>query len=117
MYQRHVLGRKGEDIAVEYLKSKGYNILDRNFICRQGEIDVIALDKNYIVFIEIKSRTSIEYGLPSESVTEKKLKHMLKSAAYYLHIRNLENANVRIYAIEVYVQGEKYYINHIRQIV
>lgn len=117
MYQRHVLGRKGEDIAVEYLKSKGYNILDRNFICRQGEIDVIALDKNYIVFIEIKSRTSTEYGLPSEAVTEQKLKHILKSAAYYLHIRNLENANVRIDAIEVYVQGEKYYINHIRQIV
>ena len=69
MYQRHILGIKGEDIAVKYLEEKGYNILERNFICRQGEIDVIALDKNYIVFIQIKSRTSTEYGLPSEAVT------------------------------------------------
>ena len=117
MYQRHILGIKGEDIAVKYLEEKGYNILERNFICRQGEIDVIALDKNYIVFIEIKSRTSTEYGLPSEAVTEKKLKHILKSAAYYLHIRNLEKANVRIDAIEIYIKENNYYINHIKQIV
>ena len=72
MYLRHILGRKGEDVVVDYLKNINYNILDRNFSCKQGEIDVIALDGNYVVFVEIKSRTSTEYGLPSEAVTKNK---------------------------------------------
>lgn len=117
MYSRHILGRKGEDVAVEYLKSQNYNILDRNFICRQGEIDVIALDGDYVVFVEIKARTSTEYGLPSESVTKTKLIHLLKASSYYLYVRNLEEANVRFDVVEVYAKDEKYYINHIKQIV
>ncbi len=117
MYERHVLGREGEKVAVEYLKKQGYNILETNFFCRQGEIDAIALDGNYIVFIEIKSRTNTEYGLPSEAVTKRKLEHMIKAIKYYIYIRNLENENIRIDVIEVYVKENKYYINHIKQIV
>jgi len=117
MYARHILGKNGEDEAVKYLEKQGYTIIERNFSCRQGEIDIIALDKNYLVFIEIKSRTSIEYGLPSESVTERKIKHMLKAIQYYLYKRHLENTNIRIDAIEVYVQANKYSINHIKQII
>lgn len=117
MYKRHVLGREGENVAVEYLRKEGYKILERNFSCRQGEIDAIVLDEQYIVFIEIKSRTSIEYGLPSEAVTKRKLEHMIKTIKYYLHIRNLENENIRIDVIEVYVKEGKYQINHIKQIV
>lgn len=117
MYERHILGREGENAAVDYLKQEGYKILERNFFCRQGEIDAIALDGNYIVFIEIKSRTSTEYGLPSEAVTKRKLEHMIKTIKYYLYIRNLENENIRIDVIEVYVKEGKYKINHIKQIV
>lgn len=117
MYEKHILGRRGEDEAVKYLERIGYTILERNFLCRQGEIDIIALDKDYIVFLEIKARTSTEYGLPSESVTERKIKHMIKAIQYYLYKRHLEKANIRIDAIEVYVNGEKYNINHIKQII
>lgn len=117
MYQRHIVGKNGEDEAVEYLKSKGYYILERNFMCMQGEIDVIAVDKNYIVFVEIKSRTNMEYGLPSESVTRKKLKHILRAAQYYLYIKNFENQDIRIDVIEVYLKENKYYFNHLKQIV
>jgi len=117
MYARHIIGQRGEDEATRYLEQKGYKIIERNFLCRQGEIDIIALDKNYIVFIEIKARTSNEYGLPSESVTERKKKHMLKSIEYYLYKRNLENENIRIDVIEVYVKEDKYFINHIKQII
>ena len=117
MYARHVICRNGEDEAVKYLERKGYKIIERNFLCRQGEIDIIALDGNNIVFIEIKARTSTDYGLPSESVTERKLKHMIKAIQYYLYRRNLENENIRIDAIEVYVQNDKYDINHIKQII
>lgn len=117
MYQRHILGRQGEDLAVEYLEKEGYRIVERNFFCRQGEIDVIAADKNYIVFIEIKSRTNIEYGFPAESVTTRKLKHLIKAIKYYLYKRNLENADIRIDVIEVYMEKGKYTINHIKQIL
>lgn len=117
MYERHVLGKEGENVAVNYLNEKGYKVIERNFYCRQGEIDAIALDGKYIVFIEIKSRTNTEYGLPSEAVTKRKLEHMIKAIKYYLYIKKWENENIRIDVIEVYVKENKYYINHIKQIV
>lgn len=117
MYERHVLGKQGEDMAVEYLQNNGYKILERNFFCKQGEIDVIALDKDYIVFIEIKTRSNTEFGLPSEAVTERKIKHILKTTKYYLYTRNLEDANIRIDAIEIYIRGKEHHINHIKQII
>ena len=117
MYERHLLGRNGEKAAFKYLEKQGYIILEKNFSCRQGEIDIIALDNDYIVFFEIKSRTNIEYGLPAESVTERKLKHILKTASYYLYKHHLENANIRIDVIEVYVKQGNYTINHIKQIL
>lgn len=117
MYERHRLGKKGEDMATEYLQNIGYKILERNFLCRQGEIDIIALDKNYIVFVEIKARTSTNYGLPSEAVTRKKIKHMTKAIQYYLYKRNLEKENIRIDVIEMYANDDKFNINHIKQIM
>ncbi len=117
MYLRHILGRKGEDGGLQYITKINDNSLARNFSCKQGEIDVIALDGNYVVFVEIKSRTSTEYGLPSEAVTKTKINHMMKTAEYYLYIKHLENENVRFDVVEVYVKDEKYYINHIKQII
>lgn len=117
MYERHILGRKGEEEAVKYLEGQGYKIIERNFFCRQGEIDIIALDKEYIVFVEIKARTSTDYGLPSEAVTGRKIKHMIKAIQYYLYKRNLEKANIRIDVIEMYAKGNKFNINHIKQII
>ena len=117
MYKRHILGENGEKAAKEYLERNGYTILETNFQCRQGEIDIIAMDKDYIVFVEIKSRTSNEYGLPSESVTERKIKHILKTASYYLYLHHLENVNTRIDVIEVYVRKENYKINHLKQVL
>lgn len=117
MYARHILGKRGEDEAVKYLENKGYKVIERNFLCRQGEIDVIALDNDYIVFVEIKARTSTDYGLPSESVTKRKIKHITKAIQYYLYKRNLEKENIRIDVIEMYANGDKFNINHIKQIM
>ncbi len=116
MYTQRI-GKFGEDEAVKYLEQKGYKILDRNFSCKRGEIDIVALDKKEIVFIEIKARISLKYGLPSEAVTKYKLKHIYKTAEYYLCTRNLENENTRIDVIEVYIKNKKVIINHLKQVV
>ena len=116
MYTQKI-GKFGEDEAVKYLEQKGYKILDRNFSCKRGEIDIIALDKDEIVFIEIKARISLKYGLPSEAVTKNKLKHIYKTAEYYLYTRNLLNENTRIDVIEVYIKNNQVIINHLKQVV
>lgn len=115
MYIKQEIGKLGEDIAVNYLKQKGYKILDRNFECRQGELDIIAKDKNEIVFIEVKTRTSNRYGTPSEAVNKIKQKHMLQTIKYYLYTRNLNDEFVRIDVIEVYIRDNLYKVNHIKQ--
>ena len=115
MYIKQEIGKLGEDIAEHYLKQKGYKILDRNFECRQGELDIIATDKNEIVFIEVKTRTSNRYGYPSEAVNKIKQKHMLQTIKYYLYIRNLSDEFVRIDVIEVYIKDNVYKVNHIKQ--
>ena len=115
MYTNQEIGKLGEDIAVNYLKQKGYKILDRNFECRQGELDIIALDKKEIVFIEVKTRTSNRYGYPSEAVNKIKQKHMLQTIKYYLYTRNLNDEFVRIDVIEVYIKDNVYKVNHIKK--
>lgn len=117
MYERHIIGKNGEEVAEQYLKQEGYKILERNLRSRTGEIDIIALDKDYIVFIEIKTRTSTEYGLPSEAVTERKMKHIYRTAQWFLYSRKLEKENVRIDVIEVYNKENKYLINHLKQVI
>ncbi len=115
MYIKKEIGNFGEKIAEQYLKQKGYIILDKNFECRQGEIDIIALDKKEIVFVEVKTRRSNKYGTPSEAVNKIKQKHMLQTIKYYLYIRNLTEEFIRIDVIEVYIKDNEYKVNHIKQ--
>lgn len=115
MYIKQEIGKLGEDTATNYLIEKGYIILDRNFECRQGEIDIIAKDKEEIVFVEVKTRTSNKYGTPSEAVNRIKQKHMLQSIRYYLYIKNLSQEFIRIDVIEVYVKDSELKVNHIKQ--
>lgn len=118
MNHKQIIGHSGEYEVEQYLIKSQYKILDKNFQCQLGEIDIIALDKNKeIVFIEVKTRNSILYGYPAEAVTDKKLKHIYNTAKYYLHIRNLEDDPVRIDVIEVYIQHNYYKINHIKQVI
>lgn len=117
MYKRHETGKIGEDISVKYLEQIGYMIIERNFECRQGEIDIIAKDKNKYVFIEVKTRSSVSYGKPKEAVDTTKKKHIYRSAEYYVYLKHLENEPVRIDVIEVYKKKEKYILNHIKQAI
>lgn len=117
MYKSHELGKFGEDIATEFVSKKGYKIIERNFECKQGEIDIIALDKKELVFIEVKTRTDMSYGEAGEAVTIFKLKHLLNSIKYYIYKRNLQGEFIRIDVIEVYVKNENIKINHIKKAV
>lgn len=117
MYKPHILGKNGEDIAVEYLLQKGYKIIERNFYSKVGEIDIIALKDEYVVFIEVKTRSSKQYGTPSEAVTKEKIKHLYRTARYYLYTRNLQDEFVRFDVIEVYFKNSEYKVNHIMQII
>lgn len=116
MYERHELGKEGEEYASKYLQEQGYTIIQRNFECKQGEIDIIAKDKEEYVFIEVKTRQNFHYGMPSEAVTEKKKKHIWNATKYYLYSHKLENEFIRFDVIEVYKKKNKFYINHIKQI-
>lgn len=109
-----ITGNLGEDIATEYLKSINYNIVRRNFRCRCGEIDIIAIDKNEIVFIEVKTRNFLGCGNPSEAVDKNKQKHIYMATKYYLYKNNLENHFVRFDVIEVYLKENQYKIEHLK---
>lgn len=117
MYQRHETGKIGEDLVVKYLELNGCTIIERNFECRQGEIDIIAKDKEEIVFIEVKTRTNENYGKPKEAVDETKKKHIYKSSEFYVYLNHLENEPIRIDVIEVYKKKEKYILNHIKNAI
>ena len=91
------LGHWGEDTAVEYLKKNGYEIIARNIRTPHGEIDLLARQADQLVFVEVKARTSEEYGNPEEAITANKQTHMIESAQYYLQ----ENALDLEYRIDV----------------
>ena len=79
-----ITGNYGEELACQYLNKQGYKIRDRNYFIRGGEIDIVAQDKDYLVIVEVKTRSSHEYGLPVESITPWKIKALLKTALFYI---------------------------------
>jgi putative endonuclease len=103
-------GKKGEDLAARHLKKAGCKILQRNFTCPFGEIDIIALDKGTIVFAEVKARRNVSEILPSQSVGALKRSRYRKAASYYIKINNLFGNKCRFDVIEIC--DEK--INHIQ---
>jgi putative endonuclease len=85
---RQALGRKGEEVAVDFLKKQGYRIIKRNYRCRAGEIDIIAKQGSSLVFVEVKTRRSTHFGLPEEAVSYEKKRHLTRVAlGYFTHYR------------------------------
>jgi len=108
------LGRTGEEAAVRYLKSKRYTIIDRRFRFLRGEIDIIAYDRETLVFAEVKSRSSRAFGFPEESVTPAKQAQIRKIARCYLARHRLEAMPCRFDVISVEMaDGRPSSIRHI----
>ena len=80
-------GKYGEDLACQFLQKHGYKIIERNFRIRGGEIDIIAIDDNVLVYVEVKTRSSHQFGLPEESVTPTKIRFLERAAKFYRNSR------------------------------
>lgn len=108
---KKVLGKKGERLVEEYLKSQGCKILKRNFRTPFGEADLIVEDKGEIVFVEVKTRSSTSYGLPREAVGKEKQKRYVKIAQTYW-LKTGEEPNARFDVAEVYADGKIEYLKN-----
>jgi len=103
---RKALGRKGEEAAAHWLESQGFCILEKNFRCPRGEIDLIARDGDQLVFIEVRSRSSASLGSPEESVNRRKQQRITAVARHYLACFHRDIETVRFDVIAVIMSRE-----------
>jgi len=97
----HCFGNWGEDCAAKFLVENGYEVLTRNYRCKIGEIDIIAKNEEYIVFVEVKTRKNIAFGYPRESVTKYKQKKIHYVALNYITRYNLNSSFFRFDVVEI----------------
>lgn len=112
MDKKHLTGSAGEATAARYLKQHGYTVIGQNYACRFGEIDLIARDSCYIVFVEVKTRTNEAFAAAREYVTPAKQARVQKAALLWLQ-QNETDLQPRFDVIEVIGQGVRQKINHI----
>jgi putative endonuclease len=110
----HELGERGEAAAAEFLQSTGLAILDRNWHCEAGELDIVALDGEIIVIVEVRTRSSDAYGTPEESLTPRKCRHLRNAALAYLQEKDRLDAvwRIDVVAIDADRRGDVQRIEH-----
>lgn len=113
MSQASKLGRKGEEIAVAHLKSIGYEILEVNWFSNHLEIDIIAKDGNELVIVEVKSRGTNSYEHPSEAVSNKKIRFLVRAAEAYI-LEKDSNCDTRFDVISIIFCGPSFEIEHFK---
>ncbi len=111
-------GYDGEALAAKYLKKQGYRILTCNYTVRGGEIDIVAYDRSFVVFVEVKTRQNDSFGKACEAVTRAKISHLKVAAERFLYEYSddsaIKNKQPRFDVIEVYTQNNT--VNHIKNI-
>lgn len=111
------LGRRGEGLAAQYLADAGYTLIDRNWRCARGEIDLVARDGNDTVFVEVKTRSSTAFGHPFEAITAQKLSRLKRLAGAWCEAHSYRRGVIRIDAISVIASpGRAPIIEHLRRI-
>jgi len=105
---RQEVGTLGEKLAQKFLKRKGYRILETGFRCREGEIDIIARQKDYLVFIEVRTKSNLNFGAPEESITQSKKKKLIASALAYINAHQKVPSlwRIDVVAIEIDTKGK-----------
>jgi putative endonuclease len=101
MRTKNTVGRYGEDLAARYLRTQGFVVLERNWRCESGEIDIVAREDDTLVICEVKTRRGLNYGTPLESITYRKLATLRKLAGRWLQTHQLRPAAIRIDIIAI----------------
>lgn len=114
MARHNILGHQGEDIAADYLVKHGYEILDRNWMCGHKDLDIIAVKDSMLVFVEVKTRSCMDWGNPEDFVTDRKIKRIVHSADAYIRYNCLD-MDVRFDIISVIFNGAEFNVEHIEQ--
>lgn len=116
--KKQELGRRGEDYAASYLESLGWKVLERNWRCREGELDIIAYDDaRTLVFVEVRTRTGLGYGTPLESITWRKVRTLLALAYSWLRSHEVRASRVRLDAIGILmIPGAEVELKHVKGI-
>jgi len=103
------LGKIGEELAQKYLRAKGFEILDTNYTCPLGEMDIIATKGGNLYFTEVKTRSSDKFGSPMEAVDYKKQQKLSRVAAYYLMVEGLDTiANFAVISVKFDPYSKRY---------
>ena len=113
MDNKHTIGLAGQEAAEIFLQNKGYNVLARNYRIKTGEVDLVLQHGTYIVFVEVKFRKGLGYGLPREAVGHKKQQRIINTALHYLTRHKLTESDIRFDVVEVLEQHGQLYAAHI----
>ena len=112
MADHNDLGKQGEAAAVAYLRENGYEILEQNFVFQKAEIDVIARKKDWLIVVEVKTRSSIDFGSPEDFVNKKKIKLLVKAIDEYVQQSGLD-LEIRFDIIAVVKENGNFNIDHL----
>ena len=104
---RKKLGNRGEKIAAKFLRKQGYQIIEKNYRSRLGEIDIVAKEDESIVFVEVKTRCSTDFGLPEEALSYDKRRRLSKLALGYLAHRRIKDTNCRFDVVSILMDNKK----------
>jgi len=108
-----LLGKEGERVAERYLQKKGYTLVERNYRCPAGELDLIVLDRRVVVFVEVKTRTGHGFGSPLEAVEFRKQRKMIRAAQFFLAEKRLQQRDARFDVVGVSWPGRDPVVEHI----
>lgn len=112
MAEHNDLGKLGEEMAVEFLQKNGYEILETNWTFQKAEVDIIAKKENTLAIIEVKTRSSLDFGLPQDFVKPKKIQLLVKAVNEYV-ISNDLDIEVRFDIIAVHKEGKSFAVEHL----
>ena len=112
MAEHNELGKLGEEMAVEYLQKEGYTILETNWTYQKAEIDILAQKENTLAVVEVKTRSSLEFGLPQDFVKPKKIQLLVKAVNAFVSKRDLD-IEVRFDIIAIHKEGKSFVIEHL----
>ena len=112
MAEHNELGKLGEELAIEFLRKNGYEILETNWTFQKAEIDIIAKKENILAIVEVKTRSSIEFGLPQDFVKPKKIQLLVKAVDAYVIEKDMD-IDVRFDIIAIHKEGKSFVMDHL----